>query len=278
MGLLPHVFEWRPEVAASSGSVEAARIAYGLGIPHILVSDTPHSPVNRLTAPVSRRVMTPWVIPRSEWVEAGAKPGCVRHYKALDPWFWLRRFKPDKRVLKELGVEEMGYVLLRMPETAAAYLSAGDEEVLKGVERLARRLEDYRLVVLCRYRWQAELARKALKDALIVDKLLPGASLIYYSALFVGGGGTMTQEAAILGVPALSFYPGKLPTVVRFLEKRGLVEHYRGMVRLAERLRRFLRDIEEIRGEWSEKARRLREVMRPPEEAVVKELEAAVSG
>src|SRR2546422_5081980 len=34
---------WRPDTAVSFSSPEAARVAFGLGVPHIAVNDSPHS-------------------------------------------------------------------------------------------------------------------------------------------------------------------------------------------------------------------------------------------
>jgi predicted glycosyltransferase len=41
--------------------------------------------------------------------------------------------------------------------------------------------------------------------------------------LVVGGGGTMTREAALLGTPTLSLFAGRLAAVDRWLEERGLL-------------------------------------------------------
>ena len=275
--LLDTVLEWRPDTALSSGSIEAARIAYGLRIPHLLVSDTPHSPVNRLSAPISHRVLTPWIIPKKEWIQAGAPPSHIRYYKALDPWFWLREFKPDKKVLEELGLEENRYVLLRMPETAAAYLTESDEEFLHKVSMLLEILDVLKLLILCRYGEQTKAAEKILGGdprVLVVSRLLPGSSIIYFSTLFLGGGGTMSQEAAILGVPAFSIYPGKLPTVLRFLSSRGLLKHYRNIGRMVKEVRKVLKRIDDVRKEWMRRAEKLRKLMKPPEEIVVREVES----
>lgn len=275
--LLDTVLEWKPDIVLSSGSIEAARIAYGLGIPHLLVSDTPHSPVNRLSAPVSHRVLTPWIIPRKEWIQAGAPSNHIKYYKALDPWFWLRKFKPDNGILKELGLKENGYVLLRMPETAAAYLMESDEEFLHSVSKILDVLGDMKLLILCRYTEQAKAAERILggdSRVSVVSRLLPGSSIIYFSTLFLGGGGTMSQEAAILGVPVFSIYPSKLPTVLRFLVSRGLLKHYRNTGRMVRELKRALRRIDEVREEWMQRAEKLRKIMKPPEEVVVKEIES----
>ena len=46
-------------------------------------------------------------------------------------------------------------------------------------------------------------------------------SLVYESDLFVGAGGTMTREAALIGIPTLSAYAGSRPAVDAWLERRG---------------------------------------------------------
>ena len=44
--------KWKPSVAVSFSSVEASRVAFGLGIPHVAANDSPHSwMVARLTIP-----------------------------------------------------------------------------------------------------------------------------------------------------------------------------------------------------------------------------------
>jgi hypothetical protein len=270
--LLDVVVGERPDLCLSCGSPEAARIAYGLGMPHLLISDTPHSPVNRLTAPLSKRVLTPWVIPVREWIEAGANRSMIARYRALDPCFWLRGFKPDKSILGDL--EEGGYVLFRMPETQAAYLKAGDREFLELANRIAVILGDMKLVVLCRYVEQAELARRILGGrAVIVDKLVPGASLIAFSAVFIGGGGTMTQEASLLGVPAISIYPGELPAVLKFLERKRLLIHLRDPGALIQITTELLKKLDMVRGSWRRRAQNLWRALEDPFHVVLREVE-----
>jgi len=271
--LLEKVLSVKPDLCFSSGSPEASRICYGLKIPHYIISDTPHSPVNKLSAPLSRKIFTPWVIPRKEWIEAGARKESIAYYKALDPCFWLRDFKPDREILEQLNVKEGEYVLFRMPETQASYLQEADEPFLKFVDKLAEEFE-IRIIVSCRYKEQFEYAKSVLKrnNILIVDKLFPGASITYYSMLFIGGGGTMTQEAALLGVPAISIYPKKLPAVLGFLKKRRLILHLMNPIELADMVRRMLRRIDEVRKIWRRRAEKLWKIMEDPMDVVLKEL------
>jgi len=276
--LLEEVLSERPDACFSSGSPEASRICYGLGIPHYMVSDSPHSPVNRLSAPISERIFTPWIIPRREWISMGARMESITPYRALDPCFWLRDFKPDRIVLDELGLEEGGYILFRMPETQASYLRAGDEPFLRMADELAG-ISDMPVVVSCRYPEQVEAAKSIIKaaNAIIVDKLLPGPSVIHYSALFIGGGGTMTQEAALLGVPTISIYPGRLPTVLDFLRRRGLIHHIEDLGRLSDAVREMLGRIDYVREEWRRRSRRIWRMMEDPLSVIIGELRSSAN-
>lgn len=272
--LLNHITDTNPDLCFSSGSPEAARICYGLGIPHIMVSDTPHSPVNPLSAPISKFVLTPWVIPREEWVRAGAREESIRHYRALDPCFWLRDFKPDRNVLDKLDLNEGEYILVRMPESMAAYLESDDESFIGLIKAIAQKLSDTTLVVSCRYLEQFENARNLLqlRNVKVLSDLVPGPSLIYYSSLFLGGGGTMTQEAALLGIPTISIYPQKLPTVLEFLRGAGLIIRCEFVEDLPHILMDLLGEIDVIKNEWGNRARALWEEMEDPMDVLLRTL------
>ncbi|MEN2974993.1 MAG: DUF354 domain-containing protein [Candidatus Caldarchaeales archaeon] len=259
------------DLVASSGSVEASRIAYGLQIPHILVSDSPHSPVNLLTAPVSKLVLTPWVIDKKEWIKYGVKSSMVKRYRALDPYFWLRDFKPDKTILERLGVDS-GYVLIRLPESAASYLRIDDREYVKILTKFLDIVKVYgfRTLVMARYREQIELVEKVIKnyDVILVDKPVIGSNLIYYSRIFIGGGGTMSQEAALLGKPCVSIYPGKQPTILKFLSRIGLIRHCSEIDYSLKVIDNILKDIDRFHQEVYDKSRRLWKLMKDPEDQI----------
>src|SRR3989442_2965023 len=76
--------KWKPNLAVSFSSVEASRVAFGLGIPHVVANDSPHS---WMVARVTRRFATflacPWIIGRSVWEEFGGPFTKVFLYTAL---------------------------------------------------------------------------------------------------------------------------------------------------------------------------------------------------
>lgn len=122
----------KPDVAISFSSPEAARVAFGLKIPHFCVSDSPHADaVCRLTIPLSQKLFTPWVIPVQAWLY-GAAPRDVVRYKALDPIIWLSSYKSSKEAFDGLKLDRNKPILVvRTPEEFAAYLT---EKVINFVE------------------------------------------------------------------------------------------------------------------------------------------------
>lgn len=255
------------ELVVSSGSIEAARIAYGLRIPHILMSDTPHSPVNPLTAPVSRFVATPWVINKSEWILFGVKPKNIKKYRVLDPYFWLKDFKPNRKIVGDLGIEDE-YVLIRPPESAASYLNVDDKTHVESLRDLVDVVcaQGLKTVIMSRYRDQSEIFLRYMsrRDVIILDKPVIAGHLIYFSKVFIGGGGTMTQEAALLGKPCISIYPGHQPTVLKYLSRIGLVKHCRSISESIRIFRKISRNIDDYSSEMVKISERLWRFMKDP--------------
>ena len=224
LDLLQLFSESKPRITLSSGSIEACRVSYGLGSRHILVSDTPHSPVNRLCAPLSEFILTPYFIPNVEWLRYGVKKRAIKRYRSLDPVAWIRRIDAYKEALKDIDLPE-NYVLVRTPESKASYiLGRGLDEVIKLLNVITK-LDSYSIVVLTRYKEEAEIIRqKSPKDVIIIDKPVMAIPLIKKASLVLSGGGTIAQEAALLGKPTIMFYPGKLPAVHSFLMRTGLIK------------------------------------------------------
>ncbi len=222
---------WRPDTAVSFSSPEAARVAFGLGVPHVAVNDSPHSwLVARLSIPLSRYVCSPWIIRRNVWLSFGARPDGIFPYKALDAAAWLKRFKPNPAVLKQLFLKnDKPIILLRTEESFASYLEgrASDKAPVIGpiTEEILRRKLDAQIVISTRYGLQAPVLRQKFgRRVRIVDHIVDATSLLYYSTYFIGSGGTMTVEAALLGRPAISCFPGEKPLYIKYLENKGLVK------------------------------------------------------
>jgi uncharacterized protein len=222
---------WKPDIAVSFSSPEAARVAFGLAIPHIAANDSPHAwRVAKLTVPLSHYVCYPWIIPRTIWEKLGANRNSLAPYRALDAAAWLKGFKPDPRILPTLGLDpDRPIIFLRTEEAFAAYLmdKATDKApvVLPIIKELLKRRLDAQIVVSTRYGLQAPILKKTFhKKITVLDHIVDSPSLLAHSAIFIGSGGTMTVEAALLGTIAISCFPGQKPLYISYLEKKKLVD------------------------------------------------------
>jgi predicted glycosyltransferase len=261
---------WHPDTAVSFSSPEAARVAFGLGVPHVAVNDSPHSwLVARLSIPLSRYVCSPWIIRRKVWLSFGARPDGIVPYKALDAAAWLKRHRPNPAVLTQLSLKrDKPIILLRTEESFASYLEgkASDKAPVIGpiTEELLRRKLDAQIVISTRYGRQAPVLRDRLGSRVrVVDHIIDATSLLYYSTYFIGSGGTMTVEAALLGRPAISCFPGEKPLYIKYLEKKGLVKTIQSPREIALRVSRSLAS-EEEREEQKRRGTKLLDGMEDP--------------
>jgi len=217
------------DVAISFSSPEAARVAYGLSIPHYCVSDSPHAEAaSRLTVPISKMLFTPKVIPMSAWKKYGIDADRIIQYNALDPVVWLKDFKPNHKVLDELGLDEsIPIVTIRPEETQASYLlsySSNKSISVLMARALRRSFPRCQIVLLPRYDLATSTKKLVDRSVIVTSHAIDGASLLHYSQLFLGGGGTMTTEAALLGIPSVSFYPAPPTYVERYLLRLRLLK------------------------------------------------------
>jgi predicted glycosyltransferase len=235
-----------PDLTISYCSPEAARVAYGLRIPHYAICDSPHAEaVCRLTLPLSRKLFASSVIPKSAWKQYGVISSDMIQYNALDPAVWIREYSPAPDLIEALGLgREKPIVVLRPEEEYASYLETGTP---KGsiITQLAKPLSELgtQVIVLPRYEKQVEMLTNELANiAFVLPNVVDAMALYSRCSVFIGAGGTMSAEAALMGVPTISCYPSEPTYVDRFLFKRKLAERVLSVDGAVGRVRRFLMD------------------------------------
>ena len=260
--MIPIIKEFRPGVAVSIASGVCARVAFGLGIKHVAVNDSPHSEVaGRLSIPLSYHLLCPWVIPFAAWRKFGLERRQVTTYRALDAAAWLKR-KPLKGPVPDLNPRKKT-ITVRVQESDAPYLSGADMSWTDTLLRsLINSFPDSNLVALCRYDYQVEEVRSKFGSKCIVpDDVVGGHDLLAKSDLFVGMGGTMNAEAALMGVPTISAFQGSLYTD-GYLESVGLLSKARTPSALVTYARRFLGN--SFKASFGKKAKRILDSMEDP--------------
>jgi uncharacterized protein len=233
------VKEFGPDVAVTFSSPEGSRVAFGLGIRHIGFNDSPHSDaVAKLTLPLTSKLYCPWVIPYSAWSGYGIAKKNIVHYRALDPAAWLKHHEDDIREVKQDKKKMM--ILLRLEESKASYIADKKVSTTKMIDDFVSELwQSANILVLCRYEDQiSEVESRYGNKVQVLRDVIDGIALIKSTQLFVGAGGTMTAEAALLGKPTISIAPIQF-YVDKYLVKSGLVKrasNSRSLVRLGMKM------------------------------------------
>ena len=268
----------KPDVAISFSSPEAARVAFGLKIPHYCVCDSPHAEaVCRLTVPLSKRLFTPWVVPLHAWAKYGIAPRDIVRYRALDPIVWLPANSSSHNIPDGLNLDPgKPVIVVRTPEEFAAYLTDRSSNLSNRVMDIIGKIieidEGIQTVVLPRYDVQRERLKKRFGNRVIVpEHVIDAIPLMRASSVFVGGGGTMTAEAAMLGVPVISYYPGDATLVERFLINQGLAERVLDPARIAQRAVAMSKN-EDLHEFYRKKSARLLQRMEDPLHVIIQRI------
>lgn len=259
------------DAAVSFSSPECARVAFGLGIPHFAINDSPHSEsVARLTIPLSKILFTPWLIPSSAWTRFGIDAKQVIHYHALDPYVWIKYRRRRNAFHEEVKLDKARKtIVIRLEERRAAYLlDSSPNWANKILDALSSSVEHCNIVVLCRYEDQLREVSDRYGSRFIVPQgAVDGLNLLERTDVFIGMGGTMTAEAVLLGVPTISAYP-KSFLIESFLLKRGLIMKPKSAEALVK-LTSSLVDDEKLRTRLREKSKRLLREMKDPTVEIV---------
>jgi predicted glycosyltransferase len=263
-------------------SPEAARVAFGLQIPIINIYDAPHAVKQVLL--LSQLVdvhLSPKCIPEEEWIKLGFKPEQLRFYDAIDPAAWLKNFSPNKMVIKSLGLDpDKKIVVFRVEEAFASYLlgkTSDDNPLIAPLIKEVLNLDDeLQIIVLVRYGRQKSSLRKLSRKIIILDHVIDSASLISNSTLFIGGGGTMSIEAALLGIPTISFFPGKLYYEDPLIKEK-LLHHPKTVVEAKGLIEEILDQPKEYFDKCKEKARLLLDSMENPTDKIIETIDNIIN-
>ena len=214
----------RLDVALSHNSyaqIVAARLAR---LRVITAMDYEHQPANHVAFRLAERILLPEALPVERVRRQGATGRKVRLYPGLKEELYVGDFEPDPAVLARLGIERDGrdaVVVMRAPPSRAMYHQFENPLYEHVLQRVARE-PSAACVVLTRHAEQrAALAARSLSNVVVPTSAVDARSLMYAADLVVGAGGTMTREAAVMGVPTVSVYAGRPPAVDRWLEARG---------------------------------------------------------
>ncbi|MGA0609823.1 DUF354 domain-containing protein [Caldimonas sp. KR1-144] len=213
----------RIDVAVSQSSFHSPVVARLLGVPSIYMNDNEHAAGNIPAFLAATTIMVPEFLSAEKLRKQWANPRKVVNYPGVKEGMYL--WELQERLAQRQRARDAGRrrVYVRPePWTAQYYQGASNflDELLLGMKHAVD------VTLLPRGKAQAEHYRDARFEGIrIVDTALDIADIAPDCDLFIGAGGTMTREMAVLGIPTISVYQDELLDVDRYLLSCGAFEH-----------------------------------------------------
>lgn len=254
-----------PDIVISFCSPEAARIAFGLGIKHVAFCDSPHAEaVMRLTLPLIQKLLIPFTIPKKEFSKYGIDEKNIIQYKAIDAFVTIQR-KIDQKAKLPFKNNNRKNILIRVEEEEASYTSKSSK-IIPIIKKIEREYENDNIVVLGRYTKQIENLQKIIgKKVKIVKMTYDGKHLLKNTDIFIGSGGTMTAESALMGIPTISY--NAVPNIIEnFLVKKYLIRRETNPNKISNYIKKIF---ESTNNQNQERAERIRKQMENPIEKLI---------
>ncbi len=235
--LIKIIKKFSPDVAVSFCSPEATRISFGLGIKHIAFCDSPHAEaVMKISVPLVDRLLIPWIISKKEFLKYGISAEKITSYKAIDASVIIKN-KSNNSTLKKFKVMKKKTILIRPYESQASYANYKETSMISIIQQISK-LSNYNILLLTRNFEQTKKLKTKFGKKIRVLNIVNNNKILSFTDVFVGSGGTMTAEAALRGIPTISY--NAVPNIVEdYLVKKYLIkreENPQKIVPLIEKL------------------------------------------
>ncbi|MFB5645400.1 MAG: DUF354 domain-containing protein [Nitrosopumilaceae archaeon] len=231
--------KFSPDLAVSFCSPEAARISHGLGIKHIAFCNAPHAEaVMKLSVPLVQKLLIPKHIPKKEFTKYGISKKNIIQYNAMDEYVIVKGGTHYSGVSK-LPLSKPKTILIRTHEVKAAYFSS-KVNIIKIIKKIVQDFPNCNILVLGRYSDEIASLKKSLPRRItVIDKVVDSGEILAKCDVFIGSGGTMTSEAALRGIPTISY--DAVPNLdEKFLVRKGLVKRAKDLNSLIKLTTKFL--------------------------------------
>jgi predicted glycosyltransferase len=215
----------RPDVAISHSTFNSPFVAKLLGIRSVYLNDNEHALGNIPAFKFASTIMIPEYLNRNRIIKQGAKEDRLISYPGVKEGVYLWKWNLDCIKNEETNrTHPNNEVIYIRPEPWAAQYYSGAKNFLDPL--IIELKKQYKVVVLPRGEIQAKHYRDKIFQGIEIPDRALGIEEIYRNCmLFIGAGGTMTRELAVMGVPTISVYQDKLLDVDNHLIKSGYLIH-----------------------------------------------------
>ncbi|MFN5422082.1 MAG: DUF354 domain-containing protein [bacterium] len=222
--LKKHLSALKPDLAVSQSSFHSPVVAKWLGVPSIYTNDNEHALGNIICFLFADRVLIPEKMSISSFFKLNRFSQKFIRYPGVKEGIYLWS-KADGIYNSRKSLEAShNPILFIRPEPLTAQYYNGKQNFLDDLLFELQHACD--ITVLPRDKTQARhYADKRFSQIHIPPKPLSFDDIASSCTLFIGAGGSMTRELAMIGIPTISVYQGELLEVDKLLISKGLMHH-----------------------------------------------------
>lgn len=204
-----------PDLAVSQSSFHSPLVARLIGIPAIYTNDNEHALGNIPSFLFANKIFIPENLSLKKAVRQGAAKKKITQYPGVKEGIYLWRVGEKIYQNRTHGSQDGIKIYVRPEPLTAQYYRGGLNFLDDALIALQR---TYSITVLPRDQNQSSHYKQEKFSALTVpDKPLHFTEIANNCSLFIGAGGSMTREMAIIGIPTVSVYQDTLLEVDDFL-------------------------------------------------------------
>lgn len=207
----------KPDIAISQSSFHSPVAAWFLGIPSIYMNDNEHAMGNIPSFVFAGKVLIPEFLSREKVRKQWARDSKIIQYPGVKEGIYLWNAKIEKSGSKE----KLVYI---RPEPWIAQYYKGSLNFLDDMILFLK--DQVKVILLPRGKDQAKhYEHEKFKGIVVQNKPLSLEYIAGNCKLFIGAGGTMTRELAVLGIPTISVYQDDLLDVDQYLIDNNMMIH-----------------------------------------------------
>ena len=211
------------DLAISQSSFHSPVVAKLLGIPSIYTNDNEHAMGNKPAFICASKILIPENLAVEKIAKTGVSASKVIQYPGVKEGIYLWSKGEEIQAKRKLNTSGEIKIYIR-PEPQTAQYYKGKENFLD--DTILALQDKYKIIVLPRDANQsAHYKQEKFSKTDVPDKPLGFDAIAADCTIFVGAGGSMTREMAILGIPTISVYQDDLLDVDSFLLSKGLMLH-----------------------------------------------------
>lgn len=213
--LYAFIRKMKPDIAVSQSSFYQPIIARFLGIPCLYTNDNEHARGNLFGFHFAKKVILPVALCNEAFTQKWPLKSKISFYPSVKEAIYLSQ---QSELLSLISGQKN--VIYFRPEPWSAQYYNGPLNFFD--ETLVSLATQYEVIVLPRDKNQIDHYRQTKFNAITVaDKPLKLKDIVSNCLLFIGAGGSMTRELAVLGIPVISIYQAELLCVDKYLIDKG---------------------------------------------------------